>query len=90
MRVSIAASLLGASSLVAAIPIAKRALSQDDVSVLQLAHYLELLEYSLYSGGCNNFTDAQFTAAGFPTGFRENVCVIASVRRSSEPPQTPR
>lgn len=89
MRVSVAASLLGVGSFVAGSPIVKRALSQDDVSVLQLAHYLELLEYSLYSGGCNNFTDAQFTAAGFPTGFRENVCVIASVRRSSEPTQNP-
>ncbi|GAB7357248.1 hypothetical protein MBLNU459_g8227t1 [Dothideomycetes sp. NU459] len=78
MRASTATSLLYLSSFVLGSPISKRALSQDDVSVLQLAHYLELLEYALYSGGCNDFTDAQYSAAGFPTGFRENVCVIAS------------
>lgn len=80
MRVFIAASLLGSGYPVAASPIAKRALSPDAVSVLQLAHYLELLGLSLYTGGCNNFTDAQYNASGFPAGFRENVYVIASVR----------
>lgn len=53
--------------------------SATDMSVLQLALYLEHLELSLYSGGYNNFTDAQYTAAGFPAGFRENVGVIAQV-----------
>lgn len=51
--------------------------SSTDESVLQLALYLEHLEFSLYTGGFNNFTDAQYTAAGFPPGFRENVGVIA-------------
>ena len=71
------------SHLLSARPLEKKAvptLSQNDTNTLQLAHYLELLELSLYTGGCNNFTDAQYTAAGFPTGFRENVCVIAGVR----------
>lgn len=53
--------------------------SMTDESVAQLALYLEHLELSLYTGGCDNFTDAEYTAAGFPPGFRENVCVIAQV-----------
>ncbi|KAL8650582.1 MAG: hypothetical protein Q9226_005087 [Calogaya cf. arnoldii] len=51
--------------------------SAHDESVLQLALYLEHLELSLYSGGFENFTDAEYTAAGFPPGFRHNVGVIA-------------
>ncbi|KAL8955781.1 MAG: hypothetical protein Q9193_006487 [Seirophora villosa] len=52
--------------------------SPTDESVLQLALYLENLERSLYTGGFENFTDAEYTAAGFPPGFRENVGVIAA------------
>ncbi|KAL8778721.1 MAG: hypothetical protein Q9213_007274 [Squamulea squamosa] len=52
-------------------------ISAQDESVVQLALYLEHLELSLYSGGFINFTDAEYTAAGFPPGFRENVGVIA-------------
>ncbi|KAL9627107.1 MAG: hypothetical protein Q9204_006806 [Flavoplaca sp. TL-2023a] len=51
--------------------------SATDVSVLQLALYLENLELNLYTGGFVNFTDAEYTAAGFPPGFRDNVGVIA-------------
>lgn len=54
--------------------------SATDESVLQLALYLEHLELALYTGGYENFMDAEYTAAGFPAGFRENVGVIASVR----------
>jgi hypothetical protein len=68
-----------ASSLVGAAPLAKRALSANDQSVLQLATYLEHLEYALYTGGYDNFTDAEYTAAGFPSGYRENIGIIASV-----------
>lgn len=53
--------------------------SATDESVLQLALYLEHLELALYTGGYDTFTDAEYTAAGFPAGFRENVGVIASV-----------
>ena len=69
-------------SLAAAVPLEKRqtALSEDDINVLQLAHYLENLEYNLYSGGFNKFTEEQYQAAGFPAGFRDNVGVIADVR----------
>ncbi|KAI4264930.1 MAG: hypothetical protein L6R35_007267 [Caloplaca aegaea] len=52
--------------------------SPTDGEVLQLALYLENLERNLYTGGFENFTDAEYTAAGFPPGFRENVGVIAA------------
>ncbi|KAL8931704.1 MAG: hypothetical protein Q9211_006783 [Gyalolechia sp. 1 TL-2023] len=55
--------------------------SATDESVLQLALYLEHLEHNLYTGGFQNFTDAEYTAAGFPPGFRENVGVIAEHER---------
>ncbi|KAL8856226.1 MAG: hypothetical protein Q9178_007143 [Gyalolechia marmorata] len=51
--------------------------SPTDESVLQLALFLENLELNLYTGGFLNFTDAEYVAAGFPPGFRENVGVIA-------------
>ena len=79
-----AAGLLGSTF---AHPLEKRANtlppvdSATDMSVVQLALYLEHLEFSLYTGGYENFTDAQYTAAGFPPGFRENVAVIAQVLR---------
>ena len=77
---TIAASLIGSTL---AHPVEKRALppvtSATDESVLQLALYLEHLETALYTGGYENFTDAQYTAAGFPAGFRDNVGVIAQV-----------
>ncbi|MCJ1483190.1 hypothetical protein MMC06_003357 [Schaereria dolodes] len=80
MRSSIAILALSLLSLVstAPAPITKRALSANDTLVLQLALYLEHLETSLYTDGCDSFTDAQYNAANFPPGFRENVCVIAS------------
>ena len=61
----------------------KRALSDNDTSVLQLALYLEHLERALYTGGYQSFTDAEYTAAGFPAGFRDNIGVIADVSKSS-------
>ena len=76
-------SLAGLLPSVVTHPVDKRAESFPpvdstmDESVLQLALYLEHLETALYTGGFNNFTDAQYTAAGFPSGFRENVGVIA-------------
>jgi len=60
--------------------------SATDESVLQLALYLEHLEFALYSGGFDDFTDAQYTAEGFPAGVRENVGMIAQVQSS---PPTP-
>ena len=74
---------LAAVPLAMAAPTEKRAaLSMMDISVLQLAHYLENLEYHLYTGGFSNFTEEQYQAAGFPAGFRENVGVTASVGQS--------
>lgn len=54
-------------------------LSANDIAVLQLAHFLENLEFNLYTGGFNNFTDAEYNAAGFPANFRRSVQLIASV-----------
>lgn len=85
-KACVAAGLLGS---VLAHPVGKRtnALppvnSTIDESVLQLALYLEHLELSLYTGGYVNFTDAEYTAEGFPPGFRENVGVIAQVWRET-------
>lgn len=79
------ACLAGLLASAVAAPVEKRANtlppvdSATDESVLQLALYLEHLELALYTGGFENFTDAEYTAAGFPAGFRENVGVIASV-----------
>jgi len=71
--------LLASLPFISASPVIKRALSQNDIDTLQLAHYLELLELNLYSAGCSNFTDSQYTSAGFPVGFRDNICIIAGV-----------
>ncbi|MCJ1320973.1 hypothetical protein MMC15_006314 [Xylographa vitiligo] len=81
MRFSLAVQALGLLSLALAAPVQKRQilpLSANDESVLQLAVFLENLEHTLYTGGYENFTDAEYTAAGFPPGFRENVGVIAT------------
>lgn len=78
MRYSSFTFLAAAFGLTAAAPLAKRAaLSANDITVLQLALYAEYLESDFYSGACNKYTDADFTAAGFPTGYRDSVCVVA-------------
>lgn len=85
MRFSTATVTAGLMGSVLAHPVEKRAnalppvASDTDASVLQLALYLEHLEQSLYTGGYENFTEAEYTADGFPAGFRENVGVIAQV-----------
>ena len=82
MRFSTSSLALALLPLISAapMPLQKRALSASDTSVLQLALYLEHLEFNLYTGGYENFTDAGYVAAGFPSGFRDNVGVIAQVR----------
>ncbi|MCJ1367455.1 hypothetical protein MMC16_006588 [Acarospora aff. strigata] len=74
-RLSVA--VIGLLPLAWTAPLEKRALTQTEEFVLQLALFLERLEFNLYSGGFNNFTDEQYIAQGFPPGFRENVGVIA-------------
>lgn len=79
MRFSVFALALGC---VSAVPVTEKrqasgSLSANDVTVLQLALYLEHLETSLYSGGYANFTDAQYTAAGLPAPFRKHINVTA-------------
>ncbi|KAI9845161.1 MAG: hypothetical protein M1837_005046 [Sclerophora amabilis] len=79
MKVSLSLLALGfgLSPLVAAVPLERRALSDADSSTLQLALYLEHLEFALYSGGFNAFDEATYQGDGFPAGFRDNVNVIA-------------
>ena len=81
MYISMLLAALPLFGLIIAVPvqIEKRALSANNTMVLKLAITLEYLEYSLYSSGYNSFSDADFTSAGFPAGFRDNVGVIASV-----------
>lgn len=76
MRPTLFTSTLAVAGLAA--PLTKRVLTPNDQSVLSFALYLEHLEHALYSGAYANFTDAQFTSAGFPSGFRDNVGVIAT------------
>ena len=86
MRFSTLSLAAGLAPLAFAHPLEKRqnalppVKSVTDESVLQLANYLENLEHVLYTEGYEMFTDAEYTAAGFPAGFRENVGVIAQVR----------
>ncbi|KAI4158975.1 MAG: hypothetical protein LQ342_006948 [Letrouitia transgressa] len=83
MRSACFSIIISLLPLVAAHPVEKRqnalppVISAQDASVLQLALYLEHLEQNLYHGGYNNFSEAQYTAAGFPAGFRDNINVIA-------------
>ncbi len=80
MRISTLLTL-GSGFLASAIPLEKRqSITSTDATVLQLALYLEHLEYAFYSGGCNSYTEAQFQASGFPAGFRKQICVTAQVR----------
>ena len=79
MRFSTIVSMAAVPLAMAAPILEKRGLSTDDTMVLELALFLEHLEYALYSAGYASFTDAQYTAAGFPAGFRANIEVIAQV-----------
>lgn len=55
----------------------KRSLSANDVAVVQLANYLENLEFGLYTLGATKYSDAEYMQAGFPSGYREEVQLIA-------------
>jgi hypothetical protein len=79
---SILLQLALATNFVASVPIQRRGLSQNDIIGLQLASYLENLELSLYTGGCEGITDVQWIAAGFPSTFRQDICAIAEVSSS--------
>jgi len=52
-------------------------LSQNDINTLELALFLEHLEYNLYLGGYENFTEEQYVQYGFPAGFRDGVGITA-------------
>jgi hypothetical protein len=57
----------------------KKSTFPNDIIGLQLAGYLENLELSLYTGGCEGFTDVEWIAAGFPPTFQQDICAIAEV-----------
>ena len=78
--ISIMSAALAAGLSVSAAPtLQKRGLSTNDINTLQLALYLEHLEFALYSGGFNAFNESTYEANGFPTGYRDNIGVIAGV-----------
>jgi len=52
-------------------------LSSSDMAVAELALFLEHLEFSLYSGGYENFTDEDYLQYGFPEGFRDGIILTA-------------
>lgn len=79
MRSSIFLQLALTISYTASIPIQRRSLSQNDIIGLQVASYLENLELSLYTDGCERINDTQWLAAGFPSTFQHDVCTIAEV-----------
>lgn len=65
--------------LVAASPVQRREMSQNDITGLQLADHLENLELSLYSSGCQNIDNDAWSAASFPSTFQQDICTIAEV-----------
>lgn len=85
MRFTNMLAAAAAAQVAVASPIEKRqmALSANDIFVVQLAHFLENLEFNLYTGGFKAFSEEQFQAAGFPRNFSRSVQLISSVCRSS-------
>ncbi|KAI4723359.1 hypothetical protein E4T48_00539 [Aureobasidium sp. EXF-10727] len=69
-------------SYTASSPILRRAFSQNDIIGLQLASYLENMELSLYTDGCEHINDAQWLAAGFPSTFHQDICTIAQQQQN--------
>lgn len=65
------------AALVAAVPLeVKQALSSKDIDTLHLALYLENLEHELFTRGCNDLSDSDYTNAGLGQNFHGDVCVI--------------
>lgn len=88
MRVNSMLAAAAAAQIAVASPIEKRqmALSANDIAVVQLAHFLENLEYNLYTGGFEKFSEAQYEAAGFPQNFSRSVQLISSVSSPTSSP----
>lgn len=79
MRYSILSAIAIGSSVISAAPApARSTLNYDappggDVTILSYALTLEYLERKFYMEGLQNFTQAQFVAAGFPDPFYANL-----------------
>ncbi|KAI9673632.1 MAG: hypothetical protein M1817_002269 [Caeruleum heppii] len=72
MRASFALTAALATGLTMASPIEKRQ-AIDDFAILNYALTLEYLERKFYMEGLANYTEAQFTAAGFVDPFYKNL-----------------
>jgi len=55
-------------------------LTEADVSILQLALFLEYLEGTLYAKGIQRYSEQDFESAGFARPMRDNVALIAQVK----------
>lgn len=84
MKTAIITSALMASAIAG--PVMKRFTTQSedastvgasDASILTYALILEHLENAFYRGGLQNFTQAQFAAAGFDAAFYANLEQVA-------------
>ena len=60
-----------------AAPTVQRELSDANVRTLRLVNHLENLEYALFIGACNSYSDSDFTNAGFRDTFRSDICAAA-------------
>jgi len=61
---------------------AQTSLSADDVSILQLALFLEYLEGTLYQAGVQRYSEQDFEVAGFARPFRDNIVMVAQQEKT--------
>ncbi|KAG9254835.1 Ferritin/ribonucleotide reductase [Emericellopsis atlantica] len=78
MFVSQVALGLAATTLVAAVPVTKRAAAIDDATILNYALTLEHLENTFYREGLNQFSEQDFADAGFDSAFFTNIKKVAN------------
>jgi len=77
MKAGFVALSLAALSAVSAAPLAKRQMSDIDVTILQYALTLEHLEDKFYREGLANFTAQDFTDAGYSSSVRSRIQQIS-------------